>query len=289
MADSIKLTVTNSTGSWVQRALGGSISDAWYAMQVYIPSATETDWNPASFTSPILLQVSNSGVAKDFIYLYDNDADGHYDKLTGPDFFPDPTVAPPADGWHKLELHHSIAGTASEAELYWDDVSLQTNFDWREESLTEALFGAIQQNFGAPTSGIIYIARIKIGTTRGANDIFSFDASAAVDLSDFTVTGTAVLDTAPTSPPIWSGSGGGGGGDTTPPVLLDSYISGSTVVLVYNETLTTNAPDISQFTVTINGAPYAITDVEASGENVIITLASAPPAGAVADISYTPA
>ncbi|MGI5921379.1 MAG: S-layer homology domain-containing protein [Syntrophomonadaceae bacterium] len=75
--------------------------------------------------------------------------------------------------------------------------------------------------------------------------------------------------------------------DNLPPVLNSASINGSTLVLVFNETLNPiSVPQSSDFNVEINNVAAEITDVSITGVQIIINLAVAAVHGDTATISY---
>lgn len=75
--------------------------------------------------------------------------------------------------------------------------------------------------------------------------------------------------------------------DTTAPVLGTPTISGATVTLPYNESLNTTAPAASAFSVSIAGAAQTPTGVAVTGQNIVLTLATAATAGQSVTATYT--
>ena len=77
-------------------------------------------------------------------------------------------------------------------------------------------------------------------------------------------------------------------GDTTAPVLQSATTTALALGLTFDEDLDTDSePALSAFTVTVDGAPRAVTGVSASSTNVFLTLASAVRAGETVTVSYT--
>lgn len=77
--------------------------------------------------------------------------------------------------------------------------------------------------------------------------------------------------------------------DTTPPVLQYATGTGSTIVLSYNEGMTSaNLPMNSQFSVLVGGIPNYVTNVAVSGSEVTLSLQSALTVSQVVTVSYVP-
>ncbi|NBP46117.1 MAG: hypothetical protein EBU72_13050, partial [Betaproteobacteria bacterium] len=78
------------------------------------------------------------------------------------------------------------------------------------------------------------------------------------------------------------------GVDVTAPIFSVAYVSGSTLGLVFSETLdSSNLPLANKFTVLANGTPVTVSGVAESGSNVVLTLASAVSSTATVLVSYT--
>ena len=82
---------------------------------------------------------------------------------------------------------------------------------------------------------------------------------------------------------------GGGGSDVTPPVFQSAAIStnGLSLVLTYDETLSSTTATTSDFEVNVNSSPVTVNAVTASGSAVTLTLAVAIQDGQTVAISYT--
>lgn len=77
--------------------------------------------------------------------------------------------------------------------------------------------------------------------------------------------------------------------DGTVPQLDSAIVAGDQLTLYYNEALDiSSAPANSDFDVTIAGSNVAVSSLTISGQNVILTLASAADIGDAAEIDYTP-
>lgn len=78
-------------------------------------------------------------------------------------------------------------------------------------------------------------------------------------------------------------------GDTTAPVRQSATINGATLTLAYNEALASAAPAASSFSLVLNGGTaVAPTNVAVSGQNVVLTFATAALQGQTATLSYAP-
>ena len=75
--------------------------------------------------------------------------------------------------------------------------------------------------------------------------------------------------------------------DGQPPVLQGASVEGTTLTLTYDEALGLPAPGAGSFLVNANGVLIAVNSVAVSGSTVVLTLASAPDAGAVVTVGYT--
>ena len=76
--------------------------------------------------------------------------------------------------------------------------------------------------------------------------------------------------------------------DTTAPVLMSATTTALALGLTYDEDLDTGSePTPSAFTVTVDGASRAVTEVSVGGTKVLLTLASAVRAGETVTVSYT--
>ena len=81
----------------------------------------------------------------------------------------------------------------------------------------------------------------------------------------------------------------GGVTDVTPPLLTGAAVSGSTLVLTYNETLDgASIPDPGDFSVTAAGSPITVTGVRVAGSTVSLTLATAVEANQAVTLAYMP-
>ena len=78
-------------------------------------------------------------------------------------------------------------------------------------------------------------------------------------------------------------------GDTTAPGLISATTAALELGLTFDENLDAGSePAPSAFTVTVNGAPRAVTGVSVDHMRVLLTLASAVRAGETVTVSYTP-
>ena len=76
--------------------------------------------------------------------------------------------------------------------------------------------------------------------------------------------------------------------DTTAPVLLSATTTALALELTHDEDLDPDSePDASAFTVTVDGAPRAVTGVSVADAKVLLTLASAVRPGDTVTVSYT--
>ncbi len=77
--------------------------------------------------------------------------------------------------------------------------------------------------------------------------------------------------------------------DTIPPVLVTTTVENDIIILTYDEALDGHSdPEMTDFVVTVNGAPVAIAQVDADGSTVTVTLSSPVSETDVVAISYTP-
>ena len=74
--------------------------------------------------------------------------------------------------------------------------------------------------------------------------------------------------------------------DTTAPMYWESSVSGSSLEFWYDETLDTDAPAASAFTVTVDSSDVNVDSVSISGRKVTLTLSSAVAYGDVVTLSY---
>ncbi|MCA0757529.1 Ig-like domain-containing protein [Paenibacillus sp. N4] len=78
------------------------------------------------------------------------------------------------------------------------------------------------------------------------------------------------------------------GSDTTAPSLSKLQWSGSTISVIYNETLNPESvPSAGSFYVTVNGASRPVSHVEIRGESVLLTLTSPIVSGQTVKLAYT--
>jgi uncharacterized repeat protein (TIGR02059 family) len=75
--------------------------------------------------------------------------------------------------------------------------------------------------------------------------------------------------------------------DSQPPVLQGASVAGTTLTLTYDEALGLPAPGAGSFVVNANGVAITVNSVAISGSTVVLTLASAPAAGALVSVGYT--
>ena len=82
---------------------------------------------------------------------------------------------------------------------------------------------------------------------------------------------------------------GGGPDDTQPPVFTGATVSGSTLVLTYDEALDgASIPAAGDFAVTAAGSTVTVTGVGVAGSAVTLTLATAVEANQAVTLAYTP-
>ncbi|MFF2092600.1 Ig-like domain-containing protein [Paenibacillus sp. NPDC058174] len=78
-----------------------------------------------------------------------------------------------------------------------------------------------------------------------------------------------------------------GGTDTTPPSLISAVANGSTITLRYNESLNSSSvPYPGSYSVSVNSSIRTVTQVQVSGDQVILTLSSPVSSGDSIYVSY---
>ncbi|MET0322535.1 MAG: SwmB domain-containing protein [Duganella sp.] len=78
-------------------------------------------------------------------------------------------------------------------------------------------------------------------------------------------------------------------GDTTAPVRQSATVNGATLVVAYNEALTTAAPALASFSYVLNGGTAVNpTAISVSGSSLTLSFATAALQGQAATLSYTP-
>ena len=75
--------------------------------------------------------------------------------------------------------------------------------------------------------------------------------------------------------------------DTTAPMYWESSVNGSSLVLTYDETLSTSLPDTVAFTVAASRSSIDVSAVSISGRQVTLTLSPAVQHGETVSVSYT--
>ena len=138
------------------------------------------------------------------------------------------------------------------------------------------------------------------GGARAVSGVAISGSAVTLTLSSAVTAGQAVrLSYAvPSSNPIQDAAGNGAvaltnqevtnnTADTTAPVLSTATVSGTALVLTYDEALDANSrPATSVFTVTITGGSTTVSGVAISGSVVTLTLSSAVTAGQTVTVSY---
>jgi uncharacterized repeat protein (TIGR02059 family) len=110
------------------------------------------------------------------------------------------------------------------------------------------------------------------------------DQAGMLDLEDAINTNGAFVDNTEQGVFVWEVRGGG---IAKPPSLRSVEISGSTLVLTYDETLDgTSDPATTDFTVNVNGTPVTVSSVDADGTTVTLMLGSEVTSSDTVGISY---
>ncbi len=210
--------------AYVEFDLDTPETDAWLTFDFYVPAEPLATW----LASPNTTSVNIAAIA-DNIYLANNAVGPHTwqggsDPPTGGD-----TPAPSSDGWHTFELHV----TESDSEFFIDSDTVWSTVASFPGSDTSQLILGLFPSGMEDNTGPAYFREVRLGTTRGAADLFSDDFSSD-DLSSWTSTSgdVSVVDDpfGPPPPPysvVYDGNGSDGG---TAPVDAESpYAAGSTV------------------------------------------------------------
>ncbi len=74
--------------------------------------------------------------------------------------------------------------------------------------------------------------------------------------------------------------------DTVPPALSSASVDGTTLTIAFSEALAGAAPDVSAFTVSVDGHPIAVTGTSITGNVLTLTLAQAVASSDTVAVSY---
>ncbi len=185
-------SVTDATAS----VSFGSVSDIWVTVDLSMAAAQLTEWT----TSGGVVKLIDIGGGTDSLYL--SGPDGAFGFFWNGAGGSETGNSPPpvAGAWQTLESHYVNGGLS---ELFVDGFSV-----WS----TPAFFTGdpagldVGPQGSTPATGPVYYANVKVGTTRGATDIFSDDFSSG-DLSAWSSTSGDVSVVDDPFPPPPSGAG----------------------------------------------------------------------------------
>ncbi len=190
-SDKVLRTVADIVGdngyadAWVERDLGALHSELWITFDILMTAAQLAWWQAASDGSPYLVGLSTDGgtaaTISDIVAVAFIDDGGGWKTSYGNG------GTPVADVWVTVEYHYkdNVA-----QQIYADSVIQFDGVDGGDGSyqflrLGQDLFNAVVDPDPGPDP--LYYRNVKVGTTRGASDIFADDFSSG-DLSAWTTT-----------------------------------------------------------------------------------------------------
>lgn len=159
--------------AWVQKDLGAPQPDFWVTIEAYFPA------------DAIAELVSSGGGWLISLFLPDGTTDTDAVGISGGEWSTyggSPGGTPgPAGAWLTLELHH-VTSDAGEFDV--DGVEVTTSSDFSGGFDSQNVRVGLWNGFALSPS-LFYVRRVKVGTTRGGNDLADDDFSSG-DLSYWT-------------------------------------------------------------------------------------------------------
>jgi hypothetical protein len=195
MAAYILFDATDGTESKLEYVLPGSEAEVFVEIVMQFSAADLLAWyGDSSFRTPRFIEAGDGGPGA--VFVTDDGSTGAYNawwesfaatKIAG-------HVAP--DTWHTVQYLYNTPRSAMQLQVDGDAATYSAAF--ATSPVTEIMVGLCSPF--TPT-GQLKVQSIKVGTSFGASDLISFDATTATDLSPFTLFGTVTLAGSPPPPP----------------------------------------------------------------------------------------
>lgn len=167
--------------------LGSAISEIWLTFRIALDADSLIAWSGVGSSNLVQLLAADDTSGAGTLGV-DPSSEWELEGDTGNE---------PAGGrWYDAEIHRVTSGLD---RLY---LAGALDIDGTEVTDNDAQFVQLGQSFVIANGGIVYFSSIKIGTTRGADDLFSWPDT-STDLSAFTTTSgdVSVVDD-PFAPPV---------------------------------------------------------------------------------------
>lgn len=159
----LKFDATSADAS-LEKDLATDYTDSWITFEVWISKATRTDLVVTGSTAPYILRtLDNVDADSGYIYLSPSLwGSGNNSPAQGP--------TPASGRWQKIEYH--IDSTTPQEDIYLDGIKIVDAGSGTGGSGVRKAFLGWFSGITNSTS-IVYVRGFRIGSTRGANDIFN--------------------------------------------------------------------------------------------------------------------